>query len=586
MSYDFSGYVTKNDVKCSDGVTIKKDAFLAQDGEIVPMVWKHLHDSPDNVLGHIKLENRPDGVYGYGVFNDTPKGQNAKQLVAHGDVNSMSIWANNLTKIGSDIMHGEIREVSLVLAGANPQAKIDKIFISHGDGTGDEADDEAIISMNIPFDNGNIAHEASDKTIGEVLDTLNEDQQAAVAAMTTQVIKMISDGEIKQSADEGGNEMAVHLFDNTAKQETDKSVIAHDAMQKLNQLAKDNKASLKETVIAHAKEYGVTNIEELFPDAKNITQWPEFIKRDTGWVAGVLNGVKHSPFARIKMMTADITADEARAKGYITGNFKKEEYFGVSGRVTAPTTIYKKQKFDRDDLIDVEGDIVPWIKAEMRMMLDEELARAIVIGDGRPLEVGGKVNEDKIDENCIRPIWTDAELYAMHCNIMNGVATGGDATNLDIYEGMLDNVIRAMDDYEGSGNTVMFANPSDITEILLLKDQLGRRLFESVTSLASYMGVDKIVKMPQLKQTQTRTATSTNTGKNETTGTQYDLFGIIVDLKDYTVGADKGGQVTMFDGFDIDYNQFKYLLETRVSGSLTKPHSAIILEKPHTSIIG
>lgn len=585
MKCDFSGYATKNDLKCSDGRVIRRDAFKGNDKQKVPLIWGHQHSTPDAVLGHVLLENRDDGVFAYGFFNETTRGKEAKEQVKHGDITSMSIWANNLVQKGSDVVHGVIREVSLVLAGANPGARIENVYISHSDGTTDMADDEAIISYGCPLEHGieidfdeNSLEHADDKTIEEVFKTLSDEQLTAVYAVTTELIKNLT--EAKHSEEEGESTMKKNVFaDSREMSALDDKTLMHDIFQQYNAEAESNKTSLKQTLLAHAgdleSKYGITNIGELFPDPKNLNVPPEWIKRDTGWVSGVLNGVRHTPFSRIMTMTADITHDDARAKGYIKGNLKKEEYFSVAKRQTLPTTIYKKQKLDRNDIIDITSfDVVAWIRAEMRMMLEEEIARAVLIGDGR--EVG---DEDKINEENIRPIWTDNELYALHYNVENGVPSSGE--KLDIYSARLDNIIRAMSDYKGSGSPTWYVSPKELVEYMLLKDKLGRRMFDTKQSLASYVGVSSIVEVPQLNETLKRTAKDGyNVGSFETASSDYQLYGIIVNLRDYTIGADKGGQITSFDDFDIDYNQYKYLLETRISGCLTKPNSAIILERP------
>lgn len=605
--WDFSGYVTKNDVKCLDGVTIKQDAFAAQNGMVVPLVFEHKGTVDINsILGNVKLENRKDGLYGYGKFNATQNGQNAKLMVAHGDLDSMSIWANRVTKIGNDVVHGTVCEVSLVVKGANPEAKIENVYFKHSDGHEEICDDEMVISYGIPFEGGEvdpIQHSASGaKTIEDVLATLTPEQNDAVAATTAAAIeKILANAEtLQHSGTSGGDDiMKMNPFSQGADSALSAPVqaippisdeIRHSALDEMIKLASGTGSSLKNTILQHADDlsnkYGITNIDMLFPDAHVVNQTPEFIKRDTTWVPIVLNGVKHAPFSRLKTFLADITHDEARALGYITGNFKKEEYFSVSSRETFPTTVYKKQKFDRDPLIDSRNQegIISWVKDEMRTMLNEELGRAVLIGDGRPvMTADGKANPDKINEDCIRPIWKEPELYAVHYNIYDGMPTGSDVTIYDKYDHMTDNIIRAMDNYEGSGNTVAFMSSKDLTEILLLKDKLGRKLYANASEFASTIGVDRIVKVPQFKGDLIRTATDKNTGENETTGNQYKLFAIIVDLSDYTIGTDEGGQVSMFDAFDIDYNQYKYLMETRCSGSLMKPKSAIILEIPYTT---
>lgn len=609
MDYDFKGYVTKNDVKCTDGVTIKQDAFSAQDGMVVPLVFNHQGGKDiNNILGHVKLENRKDGVYGYGTFNDTPNGQNAKRMVAHGDLNSMSIWATHITKIGNDVVHGTICEVSLVLKGANPLAKIENVYIQHSDGTEEISEDEIVFQNSLVLDDGSettIEHaDGKTKTVEEVLSTLTDEQQQAVYAVTTAAFNMLMKSEDVSHADSENNEgddiMHVSPFEKTAQQNAGIAAanvpakpaeisadIIHSAIAEMVQLADSTKVNFKQTILSHADDlatkYGITNIEVMFPDAHDVNTTPEWIKRDMDWVSVVLNGVKHAPYSRLRIWFADITHDEARALGYIKGNFKKEEYFSVSSRETRPTTIYKKQKFDRDDLIDSRNmsGVIIWVKGEMRMMWNEELARAVLIGDGRSITtLEGKPNPDKINEDCIRPIWKEPELFAIHYNIYNNMPSDETATAYDKYSHMIDNIIRAMDDYEGSGSPTMFMSSKDLTEILLLKDKLGRRLYDSASSFANAIGVDKIVKVPQLKSGLVRTSDNKTTGETEEEGENYKLFAIIVDLRDYTIGTDNGGSLTSFDDFDIDFNQYKYLIEGRCSGSLMKPHSAIILEYP------
>lgn len=615
-SYDFSGYVTKNDIECTDGVTIKQDAFAAQDGMVVPLVFNHLgHSDINNVLGHVKLENRPDGLYGYGTFNDTPNGQNAKLMVAHGDLDSMSIWANRITKVGKGVVHGTVCEVSLVLRGANPKAKIDKVYIKHSDGAEEVSEDEMVIASSIALDTGmektDIAHaDGKSRTIEEVLNTLTAEQQEAVYAVTTAAISSImGSSDVKHNDNkEGDATMYVSPFNQSAHKQaqaqapiasgvalaaTEKPAVSddiiHSALSEMITMADSSHANLKQTMLRHADElgskYGITNIEVMFPDAHDVNTLPEFIKRDMGWVSTLLNGVKHAPYSRLRLWLADITHDEARALGYIKGNFKKEEYFSVTSRETRPTTIYKKQKFDRDDLIDSrnQSGIISWVKGEMRMMWNEELARAVLIGDGRDLMgTDGKPNPDKINEDCIRPIWKEPELFAIHYNIYNNLPSDASASAYDKYMYMIDNIIRAMDEYEGSGSPVMFMSSKDLTEILLLKDKLGRRLYSSASEFANAIGVERIIKVPQLKTKLKRTADAKTTGETETQGKEYTLFSIIVDLRDYTIGTDNGGSLASFEDFDIDFNQYKYLMEGRCSGSLMKIHSAIILEYPST----
>lgn len=558
--FDFSGWATKANIRCSDGLTIMKDAFKHNDGKVVPLVWNHDHNDPFNVLGHAMLENREDGVYAYCTFNeDTEQGRNAKSLVEHGDVVSLSIFANKLKKQGENVVHGEIREVSLVLAGANPGATIESV-IRHGE----ESDEDAIIYMNEGItlnhaeekaeekEDTKMAEEKKDKTIAEVFDTLNDEQKTAVYAIISQVID--DSGEEDDNEEEEKPEMKHNVFDSETKNE---ETLSHDAM---TTIINDGKryGSLKESFLAHADEYGIKTIDYLFPEATNLNPTPEFIKREMGWVSTVMNGVHHTPFSRIKSMFADITEDEARAKGYIKGKLKKEEVFSLLKRTTNPTTIYKKQKLDRDDVVDItDFDVIAWLKSEMRMMLDEEIARAILVGDGRLSS-----SDDKINEDCIRPIWKDADLYTIKRTM-----TVTSAADKDIASDFIDEVVRGMADYKGSGSPICFMTEALLTECLLLKDKNGIRLYKDVNEIATAMRVSRIVTVPVME------------GLTRTAGADtFTLKAIVVNLNDYNVGADKGGSINMFDDFDIDYNQQKYLIETRCSGALTKPHSAIVLE--------
>ena len=558
--FDFSGWATKANIRCSDGLTIMKDAFKHNDGKVVPLVWNHDHNDPFNVLGHAMLENRDDGVYAYCTFNeDTEQGRNAKSLVEHGDVVSLSIFANKLKKQGDNVVHGEIREVSLVLAGANPGATIESV-IRHGE----ESDEDAIIYMNEGItlnhaeekaeekEDTKMAEEKKDKTIAEVFDTLNEEQKTAVYAIISQI--MDDSGEEDDNKEEEKPEMKHNVFDSETKNE---ETLSHDAM---TTIINDGKryGSLKESFLAHADEYGITNIDYLFPEATNLNPTPEFIKREMGWVSTVMNGVHHTPFSRIKSMFADITEDEARAKGYIKGKLKKEEVFSLLKRTTNPTTIYKKQKLDRDDVVDItDFDVIAWLKSEMRMMLDEEIARAILVGDGRLSS-----SDDKINEDCIRPIWKDADLYTIKRTM-----TVASAADKDIASEFIDEVVRGMADYKGSGSPICFMTEALLTECLLLKDKNGIRIYKDVNEIATAMRVSRIITVPVME------------GLTRTSGSDtLTLKAIVVNLNDYNVGADKGGSINMFDDFDIDYNQQKYLIETRCSGALTKPHSAIVLE--------
>lgn len=554
MKCDFSGYATKNDLKCSDGRTIRKNAFKDNDGQIVPLVWQHMHRDVGNVLGHVKLENRDDGVYAYGFLNETQAGKNAKELLKHGDITSMSIYANQLVQKGADVIHGVIKEVSLVLSPANPGAVIDNLTIAHGDGSMTDLDDEAIMNFGEAPIYGEIrdeplAHaegEGGEKTIGEIFNSMSEEQKNVVYYMIGQALE----GEGVEHS-EGDDNMKYNVFDGTG--ETEGEALSHVEVKEILDDAQ-RCGSLKEAVLAHAQTYGIENIDILFPDAKTVTNPPDFIKRDTEWVAGVLSGTRHTPFSRIKSTAADITAEEARARGYVKGKLKKEEVIKLLKRVTTPTTIYKKQKLDRDDIIDITDlNVVSWLKAEMRMMLNEELARAILIGDGRSVE-----SEDKINEENIRPIWKDDDLYSHHVVVDAGLEP----------EALVEAIIRAKKEYKGSGNPALYTTTDVVVDLLLQKDKIGRRLYESKAALANAMGVSTIIEVPVMEN-QTRKVESAT----------HKLLGIIVNLKDYTVGADKGGEVSMFDDFDIDYNQYKYLIETRCSGTLTHPKSALVIEE-------
>ena len=565
--FDFSGWATRNDLKCSDGRTIRKDAFKDNNGQKVPLVWNHQHNDPLNILGHALLENRQEGVYAYCTFNETEAGQNAKLLVEHGDVSALSIYANQLKQRGSDVIHGAIREVSLVLAGANPGAFIDSV-ICHGE----ESEEEAIIytgedislfhaecdkkeetKEEKPVENEKKTTE-SEETIGEVLDTLNEKQKTAVFAV---IAKALENADNSDDDDEEEKEMKHNVFD---QDETMKeNVLSHSDIESILSDAKRS-GSLKESFLAHTATYGIDQIDTLFPEPKSMNTPPEFIKRDMDWVAGVINGVHHTPFSRIKSMFANITEDEARAKGYIKGNLKKEEVFTLLKRTTTPTTIYKKQKLDRDDILDItDFDVVAWIKGEMRMMLDEEIARAILVGDGRLTS-----DDDHIPEQNIRPVWKDDDLYT----IKTKITVSTTATDDDKAKAMIKAAVKSRKNYKGSGNPVLYTTEDFLTNCLLLEDTQGYRLYKSEQDVATAMRVSKIVTVPVMEGlTRVDSESKTRT-----------LMGIIVNLKDYNVGADKGGAVNMFDDFDIDYNQQKYLMETRCSGALIKPYSAIALE--------
>ena len=573
MEYDFSGWATRNNIRCSDGRTILKDAFKHNDGQTVPLVWNHDHNDPLNVLGHALLENRDEGVYAYCTFNDTDAGRNAKALVEHGDVTALSIYANQLKQQGPNVLHGAIREVSLVLAGANPGAFIDSI-IRHGE----ESDEEAIIytgenlvlehsqntivndkNLDAVKDNftppsGDKKDEKSEKTVKDVFDTLNEEQKTVVYALIGQALDDSNQNENNEK--EGNDNMKHNVFDQDQKEK--ENVLTHADMETIISEGK-RYGSLKDSFLAHTAQYGIDHIDYLFPEAKNVTNQPDFIKRDDSYVQKVLRGVHHTPFSRIKSTHANITADEARAKGYIKGHLKKEEVFTLLKRTTTPTTIYKKQKMDRDDIIDItDFDVVAYIKAEMRMMLDEEIARAILVGDGRSTS-----SDDKIPETNIRPIAKDEDLYT----IKAPVAVAKDATEDAIAKAFIRTVIKSRKEYKGSGSPTLFTTEDMLTNCLLLEDNNGRIIYDSVDKLATTLRVKEIVPV-EVMEGVTRTAGAKN----------LPLMAILVNLNDYYVGADKGGAINMFDDFDIDYNQEKYLIETRISGALVKPYSAIAFE--------
>lgn len=564
MKYDFSGWATRANLKCSDGRTIMRDAFKQNDGQKVPLVWNHQHDDPNEVLGHALLENREDGVYAYCSLNDTEAGKTAKLLIQHGDISALSIYANQLKQNMSNVVHGNIREVSLVLAGANPGASIQSV-IQHGATIEDEAmiyTGEELSIMHSddpkpPVEKPEKPEKNTDEngeTIGDIFNTLDEKQKEVVYALIGEALE-------NNNSEGGDNTMKHNVFDQSEEQNSE-NVLSHSEMQTI---IEDGKrfGSLKESFLQHADEYGIENIEYLFPEAKSLNTPPDFIKREMGWVQTVMSGVHHTPFSRIKSMFADITADEARARGYMKGKLKKEEVFGLLKRTTTPTTIYKKQKLDRDDVIDItDFDVVAWLKSEMRMMLEEEMARAILIGDGRLPS-----SDDKINEQNIRPIWKDEELYTIR-----GIVKGDDSDKAALATEFIDQSVRSMTDYRGSGSPTAYMTAEMLTECLLLKDTNGKRIYSNENEVATAMRVSKIVTVPVMN----------NQTRKEGSDT-YTLQAIIVNLNDYNVGADKGGAINMFDDFDIDYNQQKYLIETRCSGALTKPFSAIVLETKKTA---
>ena len=599
--YDFSGWATRANVRCSDGRTIKNDAFKDCDGAIVPLVWNHQHNEPNNILGHALLKNMGDGVYAYCTFNESESGKTAKMLVEHGDITSLSILANKLVQKGSDVVHGIIREVSLVVAGANPQAFIDDVM-AHGDDNTDvavmyfggelslehgeladekEKKEEEVMQNDTPDPKTEkLAHAEDDKstqtsetkaedeeTVADVFNTLTDKQKQVVYAMIGMALDEDKESSDEDDSDEddktakhnyeGGNDtMKFNAFENGGEQELKHNALTAEAQATIIGDAK-RYGSMKESVLQHADTYGIQQIDWLFPEARTLNNPPEFIKRDTDWVQKVMGAVHHSPFARIKSVFADITEDDARAKGYMKGNLKKEEVFSLLKRTTSPTTVYKKQKMDRDDVVDItDFDVIAWLKTEMRMMLNEELARAYLIGDGRLAS-----SDDKINEQNIRPIAKDEALFT----IQTQVAVASTATADDVAKEFIRAAIKARKDYKGSGNPTLFTTEDMLTDMLLLEDGIGHPMYADEAALARKLRVREIVTVPVMENV---------TGKGGGA-----LLGIIVNLADYNVGADRGGAVNMFDDFDIDYNQQKYLIETRCSGALTKPYSAIALEK-------
>lgn len=572
MKYDFSGYATRNGIRCSDGRTIMKDAFIENDGTTVPLVWQHDHSDPSNILGHCKLENRPDGVYAFGVFNDTPAAQDAKMAVRHGDINAMSIYANHVRQESGLVQHGNIREVSLVLSGANPGAFIDNVTIAHGEEFA-TLDDEVIIFSGQEFAHADSKEETKgkeapmaeettgtknnkseeDMTVQDVLDTLNPIQQKVVYALIGMAAEGDSGEEVEQSEGDYGMYNAFESNEDTEIRHADEFV-----QEELDSVLADARRNgrLSDSVISHAQNYGITNIDILFPDAQAIRNTPDFYGRRTEWVNAVLNNTQHVPFSRIKSMYADITADEARARGYTldrNNNKRKiDEVFNVLKRVTTPQTVYKKQKLDRDDIIDITSfDVVAWLKQEMRIMLDEEIARAVLVGDGRDVS-----DESKIRTDSIRPIAFDDDVYTIKVQVEDA----------DDVTAMIDQVTQAQVNYRGSGTPTFYASPSLIAKMMTQRDQLNHRMYSTRNDLASELSVSNIVDVPIL-----------DTAKSED---GRPVLGLIGNLKDYTIGADRGGNVSMFDDFDIDFNQQKYLMETRCSGALTLPKSFIAIMGP------
>lgn len=566
-NYDFVGWATKNDIRCTDGRTIRKDAFKHNDGEVVPMVWNHQHNDPTNVLGKCLLVNEPGGVRAYGMFNETENGQYAKMLVQHKDISGLSIFANQLSQQGGDVLHGDIKEVSLVLAGANPGAKITNI-IKHGALEDEEAyieyvDEEGLllhseISVDTEKEEPVIEHsdkkeeedtkvadtETKERTIGDVIETMNEEQQNVLKYL----IEQAANGAGDDDEDKGDGEMKHNAFDmsegyiGTAETPT----LSHSD---LNEIFHDGKryGSLKESFLAHAADYGIDNIELVYPDDTDYYDKPQFIdNQPRGWIGKVLSGVHHTPFSKVRMVFADITEDEARAKGYIKGQYKKEEVFKLLKRSVDATTVYKKQKFDRDDLVDADFDVVPWVKQEMNIKLDEELARAYIFGDGRSMS-----DEDKIKEDRIIPVISDEDLFTIKVDV-----TPKSGESLE--HAIITASVLAQDDYQGSGNTIGFFEARQVSKMLLMEDQFGHRLYKNMSELASAMGVNEVVKVPKGIA-------------------PAGFYGVILDLSDYNVGQKAQGKKSLFDDFDINYNQQIYLMETRQSGALTRPYSAILL---------
>ena len=572
-NYDFSGWVTRNDVKCSDGRTIRKDAFKHNDNMVVPLVWNHEHKDLYSVLGHVLLENREQGVFGYGSFNNTEAAQTAKEYVRHGDICAMSIYANKLTQSEKgDVLHGDIKEVSLVLAGANPYAKIVNV-IQHGEIMEEEAEifydetegelkmsdeeSEPVIESD-PVEHTDdkkeeaveMAEEKKEKTVKEIFDSMNDEQKNLVYFLLNY------NDDKKDENKEEDKDMSHNLFENETKVEEQENVLSHAELQAIVKEASTKKQSMKETFLAH----GITDVGNLFPEAQAVNRTPELISRDMGWVSKVMGAVHHSPFARIKSTAANITGDDARARGYVKGTQKVEEVLTALNRVTQPTTVYKLQKMDRDDVIDItDFDVVAWLKQEMRMMLDEELARAYLIGDGRA------AGNSKINEDCIRPIWGDSNVYVTN-KVMEYAQDDNEYT---FAKRFIKEVIKARKDYKGSGNPTLFTTEDMLTAMLLIEDTNGRVIYDTEEKLRTALRVKEIVTVEPME-----TASRTDAGEDY----DYAPIGILVNLTDYNVGADRGGAVNMFDDFDIDYNKYEYLIETRCSGALKKPYSAVTFE--------
>ena len=588
MDYDFSGWATRNNIECSDGRTIMKDAFKDNDGQKVPLVWNHQHDDPNEVLGHALLENRDEGVYAYCKFNDTESGQTAKSLVLNGDVDKLSIYANKLKSNMNQVIHGCIREVSLVLAGANPGAYIDSVVV-HADGAEDEEEgtiytDEQI-SVNVEHsekksekkeetkmnDNSEMKHaetETGEKTVQEVFDTLTEEQKEVVYAIIGEAVEEAKNdaGDEDEGEEEGEENMKHNVFDNDNNRE---DVLAHSEFVKSAIADAKKYGSMRESFIAHAEEAGLewnanNDFTPLFPDATNVNREPIMVEKDNSWVAKVMAQVKHSPFSRVKNTLGRMDETTARAKGYIKGSKKANIQMAVLNRVTTPTTVYIKNDIDRDDVIDItDFDVVAWQKKEMRKQLDKELALAMLLGDGRDVS-----DQYKINEQNIRPVVSDDDLYTIKYTVKEGVdyknAGTSHSENDSLAKGIIRAALKARKEYKGSGRPTFYTTEDCLTDMLLIEDQNGRVIYDSIDKLATALRVNEIVTIPEMES-------------------RKDIYGIIVNLNDYTAGADKGGSVNMFDDFDIDYNQMKYLMETRMSGALTQPYSAIVLKKDGVS---
>jgi caudovirus prohead protease len=587
MKFDFSGWATKNDLTCSDGRTIKHNAFKENDGQRVPLVWQHGHNAVDNVLGHALLENRDEGVYAYCAFNDTPGAENAKELVKHGDVKALSIYANRLDQRGADVIHGNIVEVSMVLSGANPGALIDNVALEHSDGSWTESEDEAVIysGLTLSHDSGETTedtesmdedevYDEDDLTVADVLETLDDDQRLAVAALIEEISGDVDaededfdedeefdedydDEDYNEDAEHGdfGGDTLMHsnIFEGDARNLMGPH-LSHADEEQIFAEARQPGMTLRTAVLAHAADYGIKNPELLFPDATNLDPEPQRIMRENSWVSKVLQGAKHSPFSRVKTQWSNLTADDLRAKGYVKASRKKDVVYEVANRKTEPTTVYNKTKIDRDDVLDITTfNVVAWMQQNLRLALEEELARAVLIGDGREVS-----NPDKIKESNIRPIWKDDELFS------HKVLVDKDAKTEDV----IDIVRRSRKFYKGSGMPVLFTTNAFVCDMLEIKDINKRYIYETKQAVANALNVSDVIEVEVMEG-----------AKREVSGKTQNLLGIIVNMQDYTLGADKGGETSFFEQFDIDFNQQRYLLEARCSGSLTKYKSAIVIEK-------